>query len=398
MERMDPALSYLGQNLSARVGEFIQIRREIHQQPELAFEEHRTSDLVAHKLQSWGYEVTRGLGGTGVVGSLRRGQGTRRLGLRADMDALPILEQGDKGWISQRPGRMHACGHDGHTAILLAAARLIAEDAHFDGTLHLIFQPAEEGAGGALRMMEDGLFERHPCDAVFALHNMPGMAAGHFAFRKGPSMASSDNVVIRLQGKGGHGAMPQHSADPVVAGAAIVMALQTIVSRNVDPLQTAVITVGALLAGDANNVIADSAELRLSVRSLDPAVRQLLRERIVALVQAQAQSFQVQAKVDWQDGYAVLVNSGPETELASRVALELFGSERVNLNPPPLTASEDFAFMLDRVPGCYLLLGNGASGTPGGCMVHHPDYDFNDALIEPGARFWTRLVETYLTS
>jgi hippurate hydrolase len=388
--------SYLGRVLDERIGEFIALRRDLHQHPELAFEEHRTADLVARKLQAWGYEVARGLGGTGVVGTLRRGHGTRSMGIRADMDALPMQEHGRSDWQSRTPGRMHACGHDGHTASLLAAARCIAEEARFDGTLHLIFQPAEEGGGGAVRMIADGLFEQHPCDAIFALHNMPGIPAGQFVFRSGPSMASSDDVTIRLKGAGGHGAMPQHAADPVVAAASIVMALQTIVSRNVDPLQTAVVTVGAVHAGEANNVIPEHARLELSVRALDPEVRQQLRRRIEQLVQLQAASYQVQADVDWREGYAVLVNSDAETALAARVARDLFGADRVRTDGAPLTASEDFAFMLQRVPGCYFLVGNGGPGSPGACTVHNPAYDFNDEIIAPAAAFWARLVETCL--
>ena len=386
----------LARSLATRVGEFVQLRRDIHAHPELAFEEHRTAALVAAKLAGWGYEVTRGIGGTGVVGTFRRGASSRALGLRADMDALPIAETGSAAWASKVPGVMHACGHDGHTAILLAAARLIAEEIDFDGTLHLIFQPAEEGAGGALRMLADGLFERFPCDAVFALHNMPGIEAGRFRFRAGPAMASSDNVHITLRGTGGHAALPHTTADPVVAAAAIVMALQTVVSRNVDPLQAAVVTVGAMHAGMANNVVPAEATLALSVRALDPQVRRLLKQRIHELVVQQAASFGVAAEIDWRDGYAVLVNAAEPTRLATEVALELFGADRVERDGPPLTGSEDFAFMLERVPGSYFLVGNGGPGTPGGCMVHHPGYDFNDAVIEPAARFWAALTARYL--
>jgi hippurate hydrolase len=389
--------AYLGDALAARMGQFVSIRRDLHAHPELGFEEHRTAALVAGKLADWGYEVFTGIGGTGVVGRLSCGQGGKRLGLRADMDALPIAEASGRPWSSRQPGLMHACGHDGHTAILLAAARLIAEDSHFDGTVHLIFQPAEEGGGGALRMMADGLFERFPCDAVFALHNMPGLEAGHFYFRQGPSMASSDYASITLHGVGGHGAMPQTTADPVVAAAATVMALQTVVSRNVDPLHTAVVTVGALQAGQANNVIPAQAQLELSVRALDPQVRVLLRQRICELVDAQAASFNVRAEINWRDGYAVLVNATEPTRLATQVALDLFGDERVHTDARPLTASEDFAFMLEQVPGCYVLLGNGGPGTAGACMVHNPGYDFNDELIEPGARLWLGLVEQFLS-
>ncbi|MFZ9258857.1 MAG: M20 aminoacylase family protein [Limnohabitans sp.] len=387
---------YLRHSLSERVGEFIALRREIHAHPELAFQEHRTAALVARKLTDWGYEVATGLGSTGVVGTLRRGRGSRRLGIRADMDALPITEATGHAWSSQTPGVMHACGHDGHTATLLAAARHLAEHGDFDGTLHLIFQPAEEGAAGAVRMMDDGLFERFPCDTLFALHNMPGSPTGHFTFRAGATMASSDNVTITLQGIGGHGAMPHTTADPLVAASSIVMALQTVVSRNVDPLHTAVVTVGALQAGQANNVIPDQATLKLSVRALDPEVRSLLKQRIHELVTQQAASYRVRADIDWQDGYAVLINDSACTTLAVELATRLFGAERVTPQGAPITASEDFAFMLQRVPGCYFFVGNGAAGTPGACMVHNPGYDFNDDIIADGAAFWSALVHEVL--
>ena len=394
---MSESSSYLGQALTERIGEFIQIRRDIHAYPELAFEENRTAALVANKLRDWGYEVTTGLGRTGVVGTLRRGTGTRSIGIRADMDALPIHEAGDRAWVSRQPGVMHGCGHDGHTATLLAAAKLISQDLEFDGVLHLIFQPAEEGAGGAVQMMKDGLFERFPCDAIFALHNMPGIDAGRFVFRSGPTMASSDNVSIRLKGRGGHGAFPHQSIDPLVAASTIVIALQTIVARNVDPLKTAVVTVGSMHSGQANNVIPEEASLELSVRALDADVRVLLKSRIIDLVKLQAASFGVEAQIDWNDGYAVLVNTPKETTLATEVALKLFGAEKVEPNGPMFTASEDFAFMLKQVPGCYFFVGNGGPGTPGACSVHNPGYDFNDDIIAPASAFWRSLVQTYLT-
>ena len=391
-------MTYLRDALTERLGEFIQLRRDIHRHPELAFEEHRTSDLVAAKLQSWGYAVQRGLGGTGVVGTLKRGHSEHKLGLRADMDALPIQEATGADWTSIHNGLMHACGHDGHTAMLLAAAKALAQETAWDGTLNLIFQPAEEGGGGAVRMMADGLFAQHPCDAVFAMHNMPGVPVGHFVFREGAAMASSDYVTIRIHGTGGHGAMPHRAADPLVAAAAIITALQTIVSRNVDPLHTAVVTVGALHAGQANNVIPALATMELSVRSLDPQVRQLLEQRIKALVVAQAESFGVKAEIDWRPGYSVLVNSTAETDFARQVALALVGPERVTLNGPALTGSEDFAFMLEKVPGSYLLIGNGAGDSAGACMVHNPGYDFNDDNIATGAAYWVALAQAYLAT
>ncbi len=393
-------MTYLLQALQARAGEFISLRRDIHRHPELAFDEHRTAALVADKLEGWGYAVERGIGGTGVVGTLVRGRGTRRLGLRADMDALPIAEASGAAWASERPGVMHACGHDGHTAMLLAAARHLADHAAFDGTLHLIFQPAEEGGGGALRMIDDGLFERFPCDAVFAMHNMPGIAQGRIVLREGAAMASSDYATITLTGFGGHGAMPHRAADPVVAAASIVMALQTVVSRNVDPLQPAVVTVGALHAGQANNVIPATATLELSVRALDREVRATVERRVKALVAAQAESFGVAAQIDWRPGYAVLVNTPAETAFARDVAVELIGEEQVTRQGPPLTGSEDFAFMLERVPGSYLLIGNGTGEGPGegGCMVHNPGYDFNDANIALGSAYWVLLAERFLVA
>ena len=386
--------------LQARAAEFIGLRRDIHRHPELAFEEHRTAALVADKLEAWGYAVERDIGGTGVVGTLVRGESGKRLGLRADMDALPIDEATGLDYASRHSGVMHACGHDGHTAMLLAAARHLAEQGSFDGTLHLIFQPAEEGGGGALRMMEDGLFERFPCDAVFAMHNMPGIEQGRFVFRDGAAMASSDYASIRLDGVGGHGAMPHRAADPIVAAASIVMALQTVVSRNIDPLHAAVVTVGALHAGKANNVIPASAVLELSVRALDREVRATIEQRIKALVTAQAESFGLQAQIDWKPGYAVLVNAPAETAFAREVALELVGAERVTLQGPPLTGSEDFAFMLERLPGSYLLIGNGTGEGigEGGCMVHNPGYDFNDHNIGVGSAYWVLLAERFLTA
>ncbi|MDH4427796.1 MAG: M20 family metallopeptidase [Acidovorax sp.] len=390
--------SGIDQALLAQADTFVALRRDLHRHPELGFQEVRTSALVAEKLAEWGYEVTRGLGGTGVVGQLRRGTGERRLGLRADMDALPITEATGLPHASCHHGLMHACGHDGHTAMLLAAAHHLAKHGRFSGTLNLIFQPAEEGLGGARKMMDDGLFTRFPCDAIFAMHNMPGHPPGHLLFRTGAFMASSENITITLHGVGGHGAMPHHAADPVVAGAAIVLGLQSIVARNVPPLQMAVITVGAFQAGDANNVIPQTATLKLSVRSLDRSVRELLNRRIRELVEAQAQSYGVRAEVDFRGGYPVLVNTPLETEFARQVGRELVGDAKVTEQAEPLTGSEDFAFMLEDVPGSYLLIGNGddATGGHGACMVHNPNYDFEDRNIAVGSAYWVKLAERFL--
>ena len=377
------------------VHEFVAIRRDIHRHPELAYEEHRTSAKVADLLCKWGYAVTTNLGGTGVVGQLVRGEGPA-IGLRADMDALPIHEATGAVWASQHDGVMHACGHDGHTAMLLAAAKYLAKEGKFKGTLNVIFQPAEEGGGGALAMMADGLFERFPCEQVFGMHNMPGYAQGQLLFRAGPMMASSDYATVTLNGVGGHGGLPHRANDPVVAAASIIMGLQTLISRNVNPLHPAVVTVGAVNAGHANNVIPATAKLELSVRTLDPGERQLLRERVHTLIAGQAQSFGMTADIDWRPGYAVLVNHPEPTAKAIDVAIKTFGRERVEPNGPMLTGSEDFAFMLEKVPGTYLLIGNGAGDEAGACMVHNPAYDFNDNNIAIGARFWVSLVEALL--
>ncbi|MBI3144098.1 MAG: amidohydrolase, partial [Pseudogulbenkiania sp.] len=350
--------------------EMVALRQQIHAHPELGFEEFATSDLVAECLTAWGYDVHRGLGGTGVVATLRHGDGGKRLGLRADMDALPIVETTGLPYASCHPGKMHACGHDGHTATLLAAAKYLADTRRFNGTLNLIFQPAEEGLAGARKMLEDGLFERFSCDAVFAMHNMPGFPTGQFGFLPGAFMASSDTVIIRISGHGGHGAMPHKAVDPVVVCASLTMALQSVVARNVPPLEMAIVSVGAILAGQAPNVIPDSAEMRLSVRSLNPEVRDLLQQRITALAHAQAESFGARAEVDYRRGYPVLVNHPEETEFARRIALDWLGEAGLIDGMQPLTGSEDFAFLLEQCPGCYLIIGNGDG--EGGCMVHNP--------------------------
>ena len=390
------------ETLKAQAAPFVALRHDLHRHPELGLQEFRTSALLAEQLEGWGYTVTRGLAGTGLVAQLVRGKGRKRLGLRADMDALPIQEANTFAHRSVHEGVMHACGHDGHTAMLMAAAKHIADEVAFSGTLNLIFQPAEEHPGGAKLMIEQGLFKQFPCDAIFAAHNMPGIAAGQLVFIEGPAMASSDDVTITLTGTGGHGAMPHRAQDPIVAAASIVMTLQTIVSRNVDPQHTAVITVGSLVAGKANNVIPASARLELSVRALDREVRDLLQERITALVSAQAQSLGVQATIDYKRDYPVLVNTAAETELARQVGTELVGAERVTRQGRPLTGSEDFAFMLEHCPGSYFMIGNGAGEGTGesavahACMVHNPGYDFNDEILPVGAAFWALLTQRYL--
>ncbi|MEJ1158268.1 M20 aminoacylase family protein [Prosthecomicrobium sp. N25] len=377
--------------IAADEHEFVSLRRHLHTRPELGYEEFETSDLVARLLGEWGYEVRRGLGGTGVVGTLRSGTGGRSLGIRADMDALPIEEETGLPYRSQTPGKMHACGHDGHTTILLAAARQLARSRRFDGTVHLLFQPAEEGLAGARRMMDDGLFELFPCDAVFALHNWPNRPAGDFLFKPGVLMAAADHVEITIRGKGGHGAHPEQTLDPVVAGASTVMALQSVVSRNIDPQDPAVVTVGAFQAGQASNVIPETALLKLSVRSFDEKIHDQLERRITEIAMAQALSYGCTAEVDYRRIYPVLVNAEAETAFARAVAVEVAGEGRVRDVVRPTPGSEDFAFMLQEKPGCYFMLGAGD-----GPMLHHPKFDFNDAILTRGASYWVHLAERFL--
>jgi len=370
------------------------IRRTIHQHPELAFDEVRTSGLVASLLEGWGYAVTRGVGGTGVVATLNNGTGRQSVGVRADMDALPIAELSGLPYASVNEGKMHACGHDGHTAILLGAARQLARTRNFDGTVHLIFQPAEEigAGGGAERMLADGLFERFPCDAIFGLHNHPGVEAGTFLFRSGPLMAACDTVTITIRGRGGHAARPHQSVDPILVAGSLVMALQTVVSRNVDPNETAVVSIGTLHAGHAPNVIPDSARMEISVRSFNPDVRLSLEQRIRQIATAQAESYGAVAEIDYVRGYPVLVNSERETELARQVAEELVGPQKVVAPCARISGSEDFAYFLQQRPGCFVRLGNGTNQP----LLHTARYDFNDDNLTLGAAYWTRLVERYL--
>lgn len=371
-------------------------RHHIHQHPELAFAEHQTSDLVADKLQQWGYQVTRGIGQTGLVAQLRVGEGSKRLGLRADMDALPIQEETGLPYASTTPGCMHACGHDGHTAMLLGAAKHLAATRRFSGTLNLIFQPAEERGfdSGAKAMVADGLFERFPCDMVFAMHNHPGAPQGRFLMRPGPFLAAGDRVFIKISGVGGHAARPHLAVDPLVAAAAIVMALQTVVSRNVDPNESAVVTVGRLRSGEALNVIPAEAEIGISVRSFSATVRALLKERITALVNATAEGFGAKAEIRYVEGYPVVDNATAAVTLAGDVATELVGAEQVEREFPRMMGSEDFAYMLQACPGALVRIGNGPS--EGGRGLHNPNYDFHDGNLTVGAAFWSRLVERFL--
>jgi hippurate hydrolase len=385
------------ESIRAHEAEMLDIRHQIHANPELGFEEHTTSSIVASRLERWGWEVHRGLGGTGVVGTLRAGSSTRRIGLRADMDALPIAETSGKPWASKVFGKMHACGHDGHTAMLLSAARHLAATRNFDGIVHAVFQPAEEGLAGARKMLEDGFLELFPCDAMFGMHNAPGIPEGQFMAVPGFAMASGDTCIITVKGVGGHGAFPHVAVDPIVVGSAIVMALQTIVSRNVAPLQTGIISVGAFLSGEAPNVIPGTAELRLTVRAMQPEVRDLLERRITEIATAQAQTYGATAEVNYMRRYPVLQNDPQQTEFCLNLVRDWLGEQGVVANPEPVTASEDFAFFLEKVPGCFINIGNGV-GSVGGCMVHNAGYDFNDRILSTGATYWVKLVERWLSS
>ena len=370
-----------------------EIRQHLHQHPELSNEETATAALVADKLRALGYQVTTGLGGHGVVGTLTSGSGSRSIGIRADMDALPIAERTGVSYASQYPGKMHACGHDGHTTMLLGAAEQLARTKNFSGTVHLIFQPAEEIGfnSGAERMLAEGLFARFPCDAVYGLHNHPGYPVGKMMFRSGPFMAACDTVNITIHGKGGHAARPHMAVDPILVAGSLVVALQSIVSRSIDPNETAVVTIGSLHSGHASNVIPETARLEMSVRSFDAGVRKILEERIRTLVEHHATGYGARAEIEYVPGYPVLVNHDQETAFALSVAKELLGEENVIDNLPPISGSEDFAYFLQQKPGCFLRLGNGDSAA-----LHNPAYNFNDQSLTFGAAYWTRLVERYL--
>ena len=382
-------------SIAALKDEMTEWRRDFHAHPELGFEEVRTSAIVAEKLASWGIEVTRGIAGTGVVGTLR-GQGAsgRAIGLRADMDCLPIEEENDLPYRSRHSGRMHACGHDGHTTMLLGAARYLAETRNFSGTVHFIFQPAEEALGGGLKMVEEGLFDRFPCDQVYGLHNWPLLPAGKIAARPGPIMAASDKILIEIRGKGGHGAMPHLSIDPVFVAAQIVTALQGLVARFTDPLDSAVVSVTTFNAGTAFNVIPETARLTGTVRTLREATRDRLERQIGEVARAIAASFGAEADYEYRRGYPVTVNHEAETRLAAEVAARVVGAENVVPDAPPTMGAEDFSFMLNERPGCYIWLGQG--GGPSKSMVHNPTYDFNDEVLPVGASWFATLVETLL--
>ncbi|MFZ4833847.1 M20 aminoacylase family protein [Rouxiella sp. Mn2063] len=378
--------------------EFINIRHAIHKNPEIGFKEVNTSELVANKLAEWGYKIERGFAQTGFVATLKVGNGKKILGLRAEMDALPILEDSGVPWISQNHGVSHMCGHDGHTTMLLCAAKYLAKTRNFDGTLHIIYQPAEELLCGGSKMIEDGLFKKYPCDMIFAMHNMPGLNAGEFYFRKGSAMASSDTLEIEVTGVGGHGAFPHKAVDTVLVCSQIAISLQSIVSRNVDTFCPAVITVGSLQAGDTANVIPGKGLLKLTVRTLDKETRKLVLKRISDITIKTAEVYNAVASINHVNGSPVLVNGNEATEFAYKVGCELFGKEKCHDNAQACMGSEDFSFMLEHLAnGSYFFIGNGKENE-NGVPLHNGKYDFNDANIVPGATLWAGIVEKYLVN
>jgi hippurate hydrolase len=384
-------MSTLLQALTADQEQMKAWRHHLHRHPEVAFDEHNTASYIADLLRSWGYEVTTGVGKTGVVASLKVGDSQKSIGLRADTDALAVQETIESDYKSTIAGKSHTCGHDGHSTMLLGAAQYLARTRAFNGTVHLIFQPAEEIMGGAPAMIADGLFERFPMDAIFGMHNMPGLERGKLYLTSGPVMAAVDNWEIVLTGKGSHGSMPEKSIDPVVAGASLVMALQTIVSRNVAAKDPAVVSVGAFLAGDAGNVIPQSATLRMSTRTSNTETRKFVLDRIKAITAAQAATYGVTFEIREGAPGAVLVNNPAQTEECAEIARKLLGEDQVVMPGPTFMGSEDFAYYAQRVPGTYCFIGNGDTA-----MVHHPMYDFDDRNLPVGAAYWVALTEHYL--
>ncbi|NDH60354.1 MAG: amidohydrolase [Alphaproteobacteria bacterium] len=391
---------YTPDQLAADLADLTAIRRDIHRHPETAFEEERTSQIVADKLTSWGIEVHRGLAKTGVVGTLKGNRpGQKTIGLRADMDALHLQEKNDFAHASVHANKMHACGHDGHTTMLLGAARHLAAAPDFAGTVHFIFQPAEEGLGGARVMIEEGLFEKFPCDTVYGMHNMPGFPVGQFAIRTGPMLAASDSWEVTFKGTGGHGAMPERGTDPTFVAAQFIVAVQAIVGRNVASHQSAVLSVGHIAAGThgSPNVIPSEVLIRGTARSFSPAVRSLLERRLAEVAAGIAQAGGCEAVSKYFRRYPPLVNAAEQTAIAVQAAAMTVGAENVESNVTPISGAEDFAFMLEKKPGAYIMIGNGGDEQPRGCHhVHTPLYDFNDNILTMGAAYWRNLVQLEL--
>ena len=375
--------------------EMTEWRRDIHQHPELKFEENRTSDLVAAKLEEFGIEIHRGLAKTGVVGTIRNGDGPS-IGLRADMDALPLEEKNTFKHASSNPGKMHACGHDGHTAMLLGAAKHLAASKNFKGTVNLIFQPAEEGGGGGELMIKEGLFEMFPVDSVYGLHNWPGMPAGTFGVGSGPIMAAADMFDLTINGRGGHAALPDQCIDPIVVASQVVSALQTITSRNTHPVDSVVISVTQIHAGDAYNVIPDSVRMHGTVRTFQTETRDKIPSSMLRVAEGVCAAYGTTCELNYMSGYPATINSVPETEISAKAVVDLLGEDKIILNPTPSMGAEDFSYMLEARPGCYVWLGIGPGKGEAGCMLHSSRYDFNDDVLPTGASYWVKLVENEL--
>ncbi|MDO9191421.1 MAG: M20 aminoacylase family protein [Undibacterium sp.] len=383
--------------------EIQEIRRDIHAHPELCYEEHRTSEIVARKLQEWGIPTLRGLGGTGVVGIIKNGTSARAIGLRADMDALPMQEFNSFPHASKNTGKMHACGHDGHTAMLLGAAHHLAAHKEFDGTVYLIFQPAEEGGGGARRMIEEGLFEQCPMEAVFGMHNWPGAAVGTFGVTAGAMMASSNEFEVTVKGKGAHAAQPHKGIDPIMVAVQMAQSWQTIISRNASPLESAVLSITQIHSGSATNVIPDEATLIGTVRAFSNEMIDLVELRMQTIAAHTAAAFDAQVQFEFKRNYPPLINHAKETAFAADVMRSIVGAGQVDAQVEPTMGAEDFAFFLQEKPGCYVFIGNGegehrdAGHGLGPCNLHNPSYDFNDDLLPIGATYWVRLTQAYLS-
>ena len=375
-------------------GEMQEWRRDIHAHPEIAFEEHRTAQIVADKLESFGIEVETGIAGTGVVGTLRKGMGNRSIGLRADLDALLINETNDFEYKSKNPGQMHACGHDGHTTMLLGAAKYLSEQGNFDGTVNFIFQPAEENEGGGRVMIEDGLFDKYPVESVYGMHNIPGMPVGSFAIKPGPIMAAFDIFNLKVIGRGGHAAMPQTTVDPIIVGTKIIDAFQAIISRSIDPQEPSVLSVTQFHGGDAYNVIPNQVEIKGCTRCFSPNVQKKLEDEMRQISESICKAYGADCEFHYEHRYPATINSEEEANLAGQVAQEIVGEERVNLSPKPGMGSEDFAYMLQEKPGSYIWIGNGDG--EGSCMIHNPGYDFNDEILPIGATYWVKMAEEIL--
>ncbi len=369
-------------------------RRDIHAHPEIAFEEFRTAQIVAEKLESFGLKVETGIAGTGVVGTLKKGRGNRSIGLRADLDALLIDEANNFDHKSKNSGKMHACGHDGHTTMLLGAAKYLSEKGNFDGTVNFIFQPAEENEGGGKAMIEDGLFDKYPVESVFGMHNVPGIPVASFAIKPGPMMAAFDIFNIKVIGQGGHAAIPQLTIDPVIIGAKIIDAFQLIISRNIDPQEPSVLSVTQFHGGDAYNVIPNEVEIKGCTRCFSPEVQKQFEEQMNQIISNICKAYGADYEFEYEHRYPATINSEDEANLAGKVAQGIVGDDRVNLSPKPAMGSEDFAYMLQEKPGSYILIGNGDG--EGSCMIHNPGYDFNDEILPIGATYWVKMAEEIL--